>query len=107
MSFSSPILTSIDASGEVLAVTATSGVATVASTDVSNTLCLTNTGTKTCYVRVSNSNSPTLTAVTTDLPVLAASQVLLARPAGATYVAAICGGVETTTLLVNAVQALY
>lgn len=80
--------------------------ATVALATTGNVLSLVNTGSKTCYVRYGNGSQ---TAVTTDYPILSGERLFVSRAPGsdgATYAAAICGGSDTTTLLITSGEAI-
>lgn len=81
-----------------LSVTAATGNVDVGTS--SSCLVLTNIGSSTCYVELGTTSAITAVA-TTAFPVLPASQVIISRNPSYRYVAAICGGADTTTLRIT------
>jgi hypothetical protein len=89
-----------------LAVTATSGNVALPSVPADGSLKITNAGTKTMFVRLGTAN--TVAAVVPsgsagDMPVLAGTSVVIDR-GNTSWIAAICGGADTTTLYATAGQ---
>lgn len=82
-----------------LSVTATTGSVTfnVNATAPSPHARVYNQGTKDCYIKFGNS---AVTAAVTDMPVKAGSTFVF-NCHGQKYIAAICGGTDTTTLLIT------
>jgi len=62
-----------------------------------------NTGSKTCFVKFGGNN---VTAATTDFPIPSGTTVAL-DPSGFGYMAAICGGSDTTTVYASACNGMY
>lgn len=90
-----------------LSVTSTSSnsLITVPTGNVKQKLKLTNGGSKTCFVRLGVNNS-VAALVASDMPVLAGESQII--DAGAyTYIAAICGGADTTTLYVTTALEIF
>lgn len=85
----------VPASTVSLSVTSTSSSSAITS---AYQLRLTNLGTNKCYVRTGTSG---LTALTTDMPVLASQSVVISINPNHTHVAAVCDATETCTLKVT------
>jgi hypothetical protein len=81
-------------SGATVSVTATSGNSLRGFG--SKSVCLTNLGDKTAYVRTGRHSG--VAATTADYPVLPGSQVTITKPQDDDYVAYICAATETTSL---------
>jgi hypothetical protein len=80
-----------------LAVTASTGNVQVEATEIYHAMILYNAGTKDCFIELGETNAVTASA-TQSMPLKAgASRLVIAAP----YVAAICGGTDSTTLWVT------
>jgi hypothetical protein len=86
----------IIASNATIAATSTSANANIGS--VSDIVIVQNVGTKICYVRLGGAN---VVAATSDFPVQP-DYVVALDSGGNQYIAAICGGSDTTTMYASA-----
>lgn len=92
----------INGKTQSLSVTAVSAPATIFDVKVPQILFI-NSGTKTAFIRYTASSSiPTPVALTSDMPLLAGASIIVSCDTSKFYtVAAICGGSDTTTLLIT------
>lgn len=95
----SPLFSPINGSGVSISVTSFTQNTFFNASIAGTAVLLANTGTKTAFVRLM-ATSATAQALTSDMPIPGASYIVIDRGA-ATWVAAICGGTDTTTLQVS------
>jgi len=80
----------------------TSTTSTVALTNTSDVVVCQNVGSKLCFVKLGPAN---VTATTSDFPIQAGGIVSLDQQ-GFTYIAAICGGSDSTTIYTSVAAGL-